>query len=174
MIYREDQKFNEPVIWIGLIVSGLVVIGIFGFGFYRQIIQGLPFGNNPMSDNGLIVSFGLVILLFLLVFLLFGFARLTTLINRAGIAYKFFPFHFKYQQISWDKIEKFDVIAYKPLRDYGGWGIRIGKKGKAYNVSGDIGLQLQLKSGKSILIGTQKAVELSDFLSKLQLQYRLK
>jgi len=174
MIYKEDQKFKEPAIWIGLIVSGLVVIGIFGFGFYRQIIQGKQFGDNPMSDNGLIITFTLVILLFLAILLLFGFANLTTEIDKRRVSFRFFPFHFKHHRISWDDIENFEVITYKPLRDYGGWGIRIGKKGKAYNVSGDKGLQLQLKSGKSILIGTQKAVELSDFLSKLQLQNRLK
>jgi len=174
MNYRENQKFKEPAIWIGLTVSALVVIGIFGLGFYRQIIQGKPFGNNPMSDTGLIVTFVLVVFLFLLVFLLFGFAKLTTEIDKRRIAFRFFPFHLKFQQIGWDKIEKFEVITYKPIRDYGGWGIKFGKKGKAYNVAGDKGLQLQLKSGKTILIGTQKAVELSDFLSKLQLQYRLK
>jgi hypothetical protein len=174
MNYRENQKFNEPAIWIGLIMSGIVVVGIFGLGFYRQIIQGRQFGNNPMSDTGLIVASALVICLFLLVFLLFGFAKLTTEIDRHSIAFRFFPFHFKFQQIGWDKIEKFEVITYKPIRDYGGWGIKFGKKGKAFNVAGDKGLQLQLKSGKSILIGTQKVVELSDFLSKLQLQHRLK
>ncbi len=94
MIYKENQKFNEPAIWIGLIVSGLVVIGIFGFGFYRQIIQGLQFGNNPMSDNGLMVTFGLIIILFLSVFLLFAFAKLTIEIDRRRIAFRFFPFHF--------------------------------------------------------------------------------
>jgi hypothetical protein len=174
MNYRENQKFKEPAIWIGLTVSALVVIGIFGLGFYRQIIQGRQFGNNPMSDNGLTVAFALVVFLFLSVFLLFGFAKLTIEIDRRRIAFRFFPFHFKFQQIGWDKIEKFEVITYKPIRDYGGWGIKFGKKGKAYNVAGDKGLQLQLKSGKNILIGTQKAAELSDFLSKLQQQYRLK
>lgn len=168
MIYKEDQKFNEPAIWIGLIVSGLVVVGIFGFGFYRQIIQGLQFGNNPMSDNGLIVSLSLVILLFLLVFLLFAFAKLTTVIDKSGIAYKFFPFHFKFHQISWDKIENFEVVTYKPLKDYGGWGIRIGRKGKAFNVSGNKGLQLQMKSGKNILIGTQNETELTNFTIRLK------
>lgn len=174
MIYKESQKFKEPAIWIGLIFSGIVVAGIFGLGIYRQIIQGRQFGNNPMSDTGLIVAFALVVFLFLLVFLLFGFAKLTTEIDKRRIAFRFFPFHFKFQQIGWDKIEKFEVVTYKPIRDYGGWGIRFGKIGKAYNVAGNKGLQLQLKSGKHILIGTQKAVELSDFLSKLQLQHRLK
>ncbi len=174
MIYKESQKFKEPAIWIGLIISGLVVIGIFGLGFYRQIIQGRQFGNNPMSDTGLIVTLTLVLILFLLMFLLFGFANLTTEIDRHRIAFRFFPFHYKFQQIGWNKIEKFEVITYKPIRDYGGWGIKFGKNGKAYNVAGNRGLQLQLKSGKNILIGTQKPDELSDFLSKLQLQYRLK
>jgi len=174
MIYKENQKFKEPAIWIGLIISGMVVIGIFGLGFYHQIVQGRQFGNNPMSDTGLIVTFVLVVFLFLSVFLLFAFAKLTIEIDRRRIAFRFFPFHLKFQQIGWDKVEKFEVITYKPIRDYGGWGIKFGKKGKAYNVAGDKGLQLQLKSGKNILIGTQKTAELTDFLSKLQSQNRLR
>jgi len=40
------------------------------------------------------------------------------------------------------------------------------RKGKAYNVSGNIGLQLFLKSDEKILIGTNKPMELETFLKK--------
>lgn len=41
-------------------------------------------------------------------------------------------------------------------RDYGGWGIRYGRKGKAFNVFGSRGLQLEFTNGKRLLIGSQK------------------
>jgi len=167
MIYKEKQKFTQPLIWVGLIFSGMITIGIFSLGYYIQIIRGQKFGNNPMSDNALIISLILVIFLFLSVLLLFGFANLTTVIDKRGIGYRFFPFHFKFHRIDWEMIEKFDVITYKPIREYGGWGIRLGKAGTAYNVSGDKGLKLKLNSGKNILIGTQKQTELTDFLTRL-------
>ena len=54
-----------------------------------------------------------------------------------------------------DSIEKAEAHSYSPLRDYGGWGIRYGGKGKAYNVSGNKGVLLMLKDGKNVLIGSQ-------------------
>ena len=38
--------------------------------------------------------------------------------------------------------------------------------GKAYNVSGNRGLQLELSSGKKILIGSQRADELARILQE--------
>jgi hypothetical protein len=101
--------------------------------------------------------------------LMFGIARLETVIDDRGIAYRFFPFHLKFRSINWEAIEKYDVIVYHPVRDYGGWGIRGNKNNKAYNVSGNEGLHIQLKNGGSILLGTHKQAELTDFLASLRL-----
>ena len=92
------------------------------------------------------------------------FFKLITRIDEVGIHYRFFPFHFKTKQITWQEIEKAYVRIYDPIGDYGGWGLKGGflwnkSKGIAINVSGDIGIQLELKTGKKILIGTQKKQE---------------
>jgi len=42
------------------------------------------------------------------------------------------------------------------------------KAGVAYNISGNMGLQLELKNGKKILLGTRKPTELEDVLKKVQ------
>jgi hypothetical protein len=54
------------------------------------------------------------------------------------------------------------LCIYSSLRDYGGWGIRYGSKGKAYNVSGSRGVRLELSNGKRLLIGSQRPEELSE------------
>jgi len=164
MKFEETQRFKQVWIWITIIFVGLIPIGIFGIGLYQQVIRRHPFGNHPMSDNGLIISFFLIVVLFLFLLLLFGSLRLITVINETGISFRFFPFHLKYHLIHWDEIEKYEVVKYNPIRDYGGWGIRCGKKGKAYNVSGDKGLELILKNGKRLLIGTQMEKEMKDYL----------
>ena len=99
---------------------------------------------------------------------LFSASRLITRIDKFGIAFRFIPFQLKFKAISWNEIERFEVRKYKPLSEFGGWGIKYGKKGKVYNVDGDKGLQLYLKTGKQILIGTQKADELNEFLKKFE------
>lgn len=167
MIFKETQKFKQLWLWIILIATGLITIGVFGYGIYLQIFLGQKFGNNPMNDTGLIITFVLVLILDIALFLIFGFSKLTTVIDKVGIEYRFFPFHSKSHVIYWNMIEKYDVITYNPIQDYGGWGIKSNKHGKAYNVSGDKGLLLFLKTGKRILIGTQKELELTNFLTKI-------
>jgi len=41
-------------------------------------------------------------------------------------------------------------------------------KGRALNMSGNMGLQLELKDGKKLLIGTQKFEELEQLLQKIK------
>jgi len=98
----------------------------------------------------------------------FTMVKLFTKINSSGIQYKFFPFHFKWQSIAWNEIEKSEIRTYKPIREFGGWGLRYGKLGKAYTIKGKTGLQLYLKSGRNILIGTNESETLIQVLSNLK------
>ena len=99
--------------------------------------------------------------------------KLTTRIDENGIHYQFFPFQFKLKLISWNEITRAYVRIYDPVGEYGGWGLKGGwskSKGKAINVSGDIGIQLELKTGKKLLIGTQKKEEATKVLQTYQLK----
>ncbi|APG66435.1 hypothetical protein LPB136_06055 [Tenacibaculum todarodis] len=77
------------------------------------------------------------------------------------------------RNIPWKEIEKAHVRTYDPITEYGGWGLKGGafwnkKNGKAINISGDIGIQLELKNGKKLLIGTQKENEANQVLKTYQ------
>jgi hypothetical protein len=85
-----------------------------------------------------------------------------------GIYIRFFPFHFSYKEIAFHDLKSFEVRTYNALREYGGWGIRYGPQGKAYNVGGNRGVQLVLADGKRILIGSQKPEE---FLAAVQAEH---
>ena len=104
-----------------------------------------------------------------LILVLFASMQLRVQINDAGIFYRFFPLHLRVFSIEWDEVEKAYVRQYSPIGEYGGWGIRfgLGGKGKAYNVSGNIGLQLELKDGKKILFGTQRQEDIKQVLDQL-------
>ncbi|MES2389410.1 MAG: hypothetical protein V4543_15515, partial [Bacteroidota bacterium] len=66
-----------------------------------------------------------------------------------------------------DKTAKAYIRTYSPMGEYGGWGIRYGiNKGWLYNVSGNMGLQLELLDGKKVLIGTRKPDEIIAALRK--------
>ena len=71
-----------------------------------------------------------------------------------------FPIHRCFRKIAFKELKGYKVRAYRPILEYGGWGIRFGLKGKAYNVSGNRGVQLELTNGKRLLIGSQRPEEL--------------
>lgn len=170
MEFYEEQRFNQKWLWLIIIISGLFVIGLFGYGLIKQVFMRIQFGDNPMSNNALTCTFIFTILLFCIIIWLFSISKLITRIDKFGIEFRFIPYHSKFKIISWSDIERVEVKRYKPLKEYGGWGIRSGKNGKAYNVDGDKGLLIFFKTGKQILIGTQKDVELNEFLKKLKNQ----
>ena len=90
--------------------------------------------------------------------------------TKEGLHYQFFPFHFKKHLIKSGEIEKIEALQYKPLGDYGGWGVRYGFKGKAYNVSGNKGVKVYLTNGRNILFGSQKYKDLEKVLKRIKKQ----
>ena len=97
------------------------------------------------------------------------FMRLHTKINEKTIDYKLFPLHLKWQTILWSDVEKSEIRTFKPIREYGGWGIRNSFfAGKAYIINGNTGLQLYMKTGKKILIGTKQEDKLQTFIKTLK------
>ena len=161
ILFRERQRFKQW--WIWLILLG--VNGLFLYGVFKQVIGGQPFGSKSMNDTVLLIATGLTILLTLL----FISLRLDTQIKRDGIYVRFFPFHINFRHYTWDTLAKSYVRQYSAITEYGGWGLRLGLfgKGKAYNVSGNKGLQLKFKTSKKLLIGTNKADELNETLNKI-------
>ncbi len=82
--------------------------------------------------------------------------RLYTRIDENGVHYRFFPFQFKWHTIRHKDIKEHNIRKISPWSEYGGYGVRNGKSGKAYIIAGNDGLQLTLQNGNSILIGTNQ------------------
>lgn len=158
-IFRERQYFRNPFVLILL----LAIVGMSIWALIQQLFLGKPFGQNPAPDSFLIL-FSMFPLFFLLFFILM---RLDTVIDEESISVTLSPFGRR--KIAWKNVEKAYTRNYKPILEYGGWGIRygLGKKGMAYTVGGYQGLQLELSDGKKVLIGTKKASELTEFLKQI-------
>src|SRR5512147_2127788 len=123
MTFNETQRVTQWWIWTIIIVALVGTNSVFAYGVYEQIVMGRPFGNHPSSDSGLIVIFVLTFLITLFGLLLVISIRLRTIIDEKSISFRFFPFQFGFQKISWDEIESFEVVTYNPVKEYGGWGI---------------------------------------------------
>lgn len=156
-VFNETQRFNQWWLWLILGASALVVIS-------KPIINWIQsdFKDTSAFDNGFLIGCG-TMLLVLYLFILF---KLTTSIDERGISYQFFPMQLQPKLLPWKEIEKVWTRQYRPLMEYGGWGYRWGKRGKALNIKGNKGIQIKLKNGKSLLLGTQKMKEAQAVLNK--------
>lgn len=153
-LFTESQRFSQT--WLWLILASTMLIPV--LGLYQQMVVGVPFGNNPMSNVGLVVM-----LLFEAGLLYFFWSiRLNTEIDKQEIRFAFRPF--TRRSILWSDVKTAQVVNYGFV---GGWGVRYsGSYGKIYNVNGKFGLALELKSGEKICIGTQQQEELKEVLVK--------
>jgi hypothetical protein len=155
--YKEEQKFTQWWLWIGLI----------GFGIYEiyNLYQHFIIGEKKISDLSQII-FSIVIFG---VIILFWRIRLNTKIDQNEIRMKFFPFVKK--QIRWKDIKSAEIVNYGFV---GGWGIRLWTKyGTVYNTNGNKGLAIELLNGKKFLIGTQNDTELNKIVEKACGQHRV-
>jgi hypothetical protein len=153
IFFREVQRFHQLWIWIVVVF----IMGLSWFSFIQQIVSKIPFGSRPAPD-----------LVVIAMWILFGWAfpvllftaGLITEVRGDGIYIRFIPFHRKFRTMPFEAIQTCEARTYRPLKEYGGWGIRYGAEGKAYNVSGNRGVQLFLLSGRKIMLGSQKPEEL--------------
>lgn len=152
-IFIEEQKFNQPLV---IIIHSIAFIGV-GITTYNN----WPLNSTASFSQKLGAFSGLIFIA--LIAILFLFMKLKTRVDVIGIHNQFYPFHFRYKTIRWAAIDKCYLRKYNAISEYGGWGNKFslfGKNGKSFTTKGNIGLQLKLKNGKNILIGTQKKEEL--------------
>jgi len=148
--FEEEQKFRQLWLW-GIILGLPILLTIF--------VLSEHFGDHPMPIDELIFP-----LLFAWAsVLLFWILSLRTKIDRDGVIIQFFPI--RKRRISWGEVASADVLDYGFV---GGFGIRMWTKyGTVYNISGQMGLALQLTNGKKVCIGTQRAEELEKFIDSI-------
>ena len=166
-LFSEEQKLKRWRIWLVSIVPFLTVLGPIGYGIYSQEVLNKPFGNNSQSSTGLILTALFLVLFTGLIVLLVTNMKLKTKINHEGIWVAFPPMMRKWKIISPEEIENYEVRTFR-AREFGGHGIkRRWRNGKALTISGNTGLQLYLKDGKKILIGTQKKQAIEYAMNKM-------
>lgn len=157
LIFREVQTFSSTLRWL-LVVFMAVSVVIFAIALWETI-------TNPETPNTLVPTLLSIIAMAIpiAVTILFFILKLETEVRSDGLYLRFYPFHIRYKKFTADNLQQHYSRRYRPILEYGGWGIRCSftGKGKAYNVSGNKGVQLVLTNGKKLLIGSQKPDELA-------------
>ncbi len=148
--YREVQYMREQR-WIMFLIVGIALL--MWWGFYKQIILGQPWGTSPGPDWVIWISWLLFGILFPL-----GFYRLKMSItlyeDYIDINYK----PLSTRQILYIDIAQAKATQYSPIKEYAGWGVKgWSKQKRAYNVRGNMGVELTLQDGRIVMLGSQNA-----------------
>jgi hypothetical protein len=155
--FREVQRATQW--WLRLLVLGLAALA--WWAFVQQVVLGKPFGNHPVSD-GLVwalwiaFAFGGPLLLFVW--------RMIVEVHPGELVVRYIPIYRR--RIPLAEIEAHEAVTYRPLLEWGGWGLRwFPGRGWVYSVSGNRGVQLELTGGRRLLIGSARPEELDRALS---------
>jgi hypothetical protein len=168
ILFAEEQKRNQWWLWLIMLVALFVSTVPSIYGIYSQEVLNEPFGDEPVSTEGLIFTACLsVVIIGFAMFMVFG-SKLKTKITTDALWVSYPPLIRKWKKISPDEIERYEIRTYRAKREYGGYGMRRRiRHGRAYTMYGNIGLQLYFKNGKKFLIGTQKKQAIESAMKKM-------
>jgi hypothetical protein len=168
--FEEVQRLRDNR-WIYALVM-VIALGAFlplANGLYQQLMLNESWGNQPMSDEGLILlTVFVTVSCFTAAFCMLSI-KLETRIDEQGIHYKFFPIKRGWRRIIPEEIASYTIEKKFQLFD----GVRVGyrknafKKMQSFKVSGNKHLSLKLKNGTRLLLGTQSPEGIEWALRKL-------
>ncbi|THH41146.1 hypothetical protein [Neolewinella litorea] len=138
VLFAERQKFNAW--WVSVLNIFLFALSL--YTYYRLWSIGAGW-------SGYLAPTGIM-----LVVIATASVTLRTRITDQTIEAGFSPF--LRRRYSRAEVVSAYVRTYDPLLEFGGWGWRFGANGTAFNTMGNQGLQLHLRDGSRLLIGTQQ------------------
>jgi hypothetical protein len=163
VLFKEEQRFKQWWIWLILVVTLLALI--------VPLINAITEEQASLSSSGnaRFIVYGVLAVLFLVpAITVILFIKLKTKITEKCIYVAYFPFVRQWKEISLSEIKKYEIRKYRPMLEYGGYGMKKRRKaGQAFSISGNMGLQLYLKNGKKLLIGTHKKQAMEYAMAKL-------
>jgi len=149
--FREEQRFEWY--WTAMFCVPTLIVG---YGIYRQV--GL---SQPVVPGSLLWPAFAVALVVAVWFLRL---KLVTEVRDDGL-FVCFVWLWPERTIPWDQIRSVGTRTYRPIRDFGGWGVRWATRGVVYHARGNRGVRLVLESGERVLIGSQRPDDLANAIA---------
>jgi hypothetical protein len=153
-------------VWIWFLLSAIAVIAIgnLAIGMYKELVLCELFSHGEFLSKG---TWAMIMIWIIGVgatigpILLLWSARLATHVGSRRLTVRFVPFHRRPKNIDLAEAVSVESVTYNSLKEYGGFGIRKSRHGKAYNVSGNRDARITFRDGKHLLIGSQRPSELT-------------
>jgi hypothetical protein len=144
-LFREEQYFDWRVYALIASVEALTALGfLHGRAWSYELLLGI------------VVGIGL--LLFLAVLLL----HMTTEVTPTDVRVWFGWVPIYRRVVALPEIRRVEPTTFRPIADYGFWGIRSGRDGeRALIARGNRGVRLELADGSLLVIGSQRSQELA-------------
>lgn len=143
--YHEEQHFHAALMGLLLLAMVFVVaITVVAVVFSRP-------------DDALLLAIAPVVVV--LVASLISLSHLDVDVTDQGVTIAF-RYLWPTRRIGFAEIVGLEVRKYNSLLEYGGWGVRLGPKGWGYMTTGKEGVQLRLRKGLPVLIGSARPREL--------------
>jgi hypothetical protein len=140
VIFREEQYFD----W-----------RIYAFIALAEMLTGLSLlrGRAWSLDFGLGFAIGMGLVLVVIILLL----HMTTEATASDLRVWFGWLPTYRRSVPIESIRSVEVVTYRPIAEFGFWGIRSGRDGeRALIARGNRGVRLELTDGSKLLIGSQK------------------
>ena len=154
-LFEETLRFRQPQLWLPLLILFTAVLGVQAY-FLAKSPESLSFLRLLAPAICLVVFGGASLLLYL--------SRLDVMVTASGLHARFYPLERSFRDTSWKDIGDMRIVTVRPMRNFGGWGLRYGSKSKAYIVTGDQCVEFTLADGSRLYVNTLKPEE---FLSSL-------
>jgi len=155
VLFEEVQRFRQMYFWLPVVL----IAGLVWWRFVDEMLAGQGEGSQVLPAWGiwvLVILFGVIYPIFAVIL------RLVTEVRAGELMVRLYPF--RGRRIPLDTVVEAKARDYSPKKEYGGWGVRVGRSGRAYNAYGTRGVQLVLKDQGRILVGSQRADELVNSL----------
>jgi hypothetical protein len=144
--FHEEQRFRQWWIWTLLLVVAAPLLLV-------------------AATRGLVLPLVLAALTLLAVGVLLASAHLVVDVDSEAITV---AFHFLWpkRRIPLSEVRSAKATTYHAILDYGGYGVRLGLRGWAFNVSGNEGVLVETRNGSRLMIGSQRAKELEAAIAR--------
>jgi hypothetical protein len=150
--FYENQRLPLRRVGVALLVPPCIMLGL----LIWQVVLGHPWGKKPMSNASVIgwtIFLWLIYLRLITVRLVTEVQDKTLMVTMRGLWRK--------RRIPVADIQSVEAVTFDPERDYGGYGVRSTREGKAYIANGPQGVRLKLVNGATVVVGSQRSQELA-------------